>query len=362
MTNVLIVDDSPTLRHLIRSILESDPDINVIGEAMNGKEAVDKCKRLSPDIITMDIRMPHMDGFQATEQIMSEVPKPILVLTSTMSDRELSITYKAIESGALMVVSKPKISKCLQTDAEHLVSTVKALADVNVLKRKARQLPVIPPPIPGLRMKKNEDIGIIAICASTGGPPVIQSILSGLQADFPIPIVIVQHISNGFTTSMVKWLDETVPLSVKEAENHEYLEAGTVYFAPDNTHLKISSVKTVHLVETPKIQGHRPSGTVLFNSVAHQYRRRGVGVLLTGMGSDGAEGLKALHNAGGYTIVQDEPSCIVFGMPQKAMELGAADDILPPDEITARLKQLFDSSSKPQASSDERGSGRILNS
>ena len=344
MTNVLIVDDSPTLRHLIRAILTTDPELNVIGEARNGEEAVTMVARLHPDVVTMDIQMPHMDGYEAIRRIMSENPVPIVVLTSTESDIRLGATYKGVESGALMVVGKPRGLPGDDPEAVELINVVKAMADVKVIRRKwkvqkrpesagrghaVRQATLSPP------------YRIVAVGTSTGGPPALRTVLGELPATFRAPVVVVQHISNGFTDGLARWLNDTISLRVKLAEEGEPLLAGTAYIAPDGVHLQVTGQGKVTLLKDSPMDGHRPSVTALFNSVAKQYGPRAVGVLMTGMGRDGANGLYAMKQEGAFTIAQDEASSIVFGMPKEAINMGAAGEVLALQKIAQKIKELI---------------------
>ncbi len=347
MIRVLIAEDSPTLRHLIRAILESDPELRVVGEARNGVEAVALCHKLQPDIITMDVRMPKMNGFDAIRRIMAESPRPIVVLTSTKSDFEMKISFKALEVGALMVVGKPHGLPGDDPEADKLILQVKAMADVKVVRRRRRLEKGPPAPLRGEPAEPPRDrrragpargpVRLIAIGASTGGPPALQAVISQLPADLPVPVVVVQHISLGFTEGLVRWLNGTTPLQVKVAEHREHLRAGTVYLAPDGHHLLVTQSGRVQLSASPRVDGHRPSATALFESVAQNYGRATVGILLTGMGKDGAQGLKLLHDAGSRTIAQDEDTCVVFGMPKEAIALGAAQEVLPLQRIGTRL-------------------------
>lgn len=343
MIRVLIVDDSLTLRILIRRILESDQEIIVAGEAVNGEEAIALCRKLNPDIITMDIHMPGMDGYEAIRHIMAEMPRPIVVLTSTESDIRLGITYKAIESGALMVIGKPKGMPGIDPDADTLASHIKAMADVKVVRRK-KWSQMDPPKMPGNAASPNgsrlQPVRLVAVGVSTGGPPALQVILSRLPAGFPAPILVVQHISRSFINGLATWLSETTPLQVKVAQSGEKLKPGTVYLAPDGQHLTVTQDGSVWLKNMPLVDGHCPSATVLFESAAAVNGPETAGVILTGMGSDGARGLKTLHDAGGYTIAQDEASCIIFGMPKEAIAMGAVNEVLPLELISDRLKQL----------------------
>jgi two-component system chemotaxis response regulator CheB len=353
MIRVLIVDDSPTLRHLIRAILNSDSELRVVGEARNGQEAIALCKQLQPDIITMDIQMPGMDGYQAIRHIMVESPRPIVVLTSTMSDEALQVTYKGIEAGALMVIGKPHDLPGIDPEADKLIATIKAMADVIVVRRRRRSLTEPAPPSasqPDRRVEPIELTGaagdppvhLIAIGTSTGGPPALQAILSHLPTGLPVPVVVVQHISTGFVQGLARWLNESVPLRVKVIEPSETLRPGTVYLAADGKHLLVAKNNQAWQKDSPPVDGHRPSVTALFETVARDYGPLAVGVLLTGMGSDGARGLKAIYEAGGYTIVQDEASCVVFGMPKVAIALGAASEVLALEKIGPRLVRLVE--------------------
>jgi two-component system chemotaxis response regulator CheB len=341
MIRVLIADDSLILRQLIWSILESDPDLRVVGQARNGEEAVALCHKLEPDIVTMDIRMPKMNGFQAIRRIMAESPRPIVVLTSTESDLELGISSKALEAGALMVMGKPHGLPGEDPKADHLIAQVKAMAGVKVVTRRwwlEEKTPALQHTEPALRPSPGP-VRLIAIGASTGGPPALQAILSQLPAD--LPVVVVQHISLGFVQGLARWLNETTPLRVRVAENGKILQPGTVYLAPDDRHLLVTAGGQARLKASPPVGGHRPSATVLFQSVAQSYGSAAVGVLLTGMGKDGAQGLRALRDAGAHTIAQDEATCVIFGMPKEAITLGAVEEVLSLEQIGARLGALM---------------------
>jgi two-component system chemotaxis response regulator CheB len=363
MIRVLIVDDSPTLRHLVRAILESDPELHVVGEARNSEEAVDLTRKLQPDIITMDIRMPQADGYQAIRRIMAESPRPILVLASAKSDLEPTSSMKALEAGALMVVGKPHGLPGADPEADQLIAQVKAMAEVKVVRRRwwllgeksapRRGEPAEPPrgepvepgqskPVVTTPRPAPGPVHLIAIGASTGGPPALQIIFGQLPipTGLSVPVVVVQHISQGFVDGLARWLDETTPLRIKVAEDGEPLRPGTVYMAPDDQHLLVTQGDRARLKSSPPVDGHRPSVTVLFESVAQNYGSATVGVLLTGMGDDGARGLKALHDAGGRTIAQDKATSVIFGMPQRGIVLGVAHEVLPLEQIAPRLAEL----------------------
>ena len=343
MIRVLIVDDSPTLRILIRRILESDPEIQVVGEAANGEEATTLCRKRNPDIITMDIQMPGMDGYEAIRHIMAEMPRPIVVLTSTESDIRLGITYKAIENGALMVIGKPKGMPGIDDEADKLISQIKAMADVKVVRRSRWSQPEQPKMPEKTAMPRNsrlQPVRLVTVGVSTGGPPALQVILSRLPVGFAAPILVVQHMSRSFINGLAAWLDGTTSLQVKVAQLGEKLKPGTVYLAPDDRHLTVTADGSAWLNNMPRVDGHCPSATVLFESAAAGDASATAGVILTGMGSDGARGLKTLHDAGGYTIAQDEASCIIFSMPKEAIAMGAVNEVLPLEMISNRLKEL----------------------
>ncbi|MFP4476267.1 MAG: chemotaxis-specific protein-glutamate methyltransferase CheB [Desulfatibacillaceae bacterium] len=346
MIRVLITDDSATLRQLIRTVLETDPDVKVVGEAKNGKEAIALCDKLQPDIITMDLDMPSMNGFEAIGHIMSEMPRPIVVLTSTFSESDKEVQVRAVEAGALLVMSKPNGLPGDDPVADRLLTQVKTMAGVKVIRRRARRKAVpevkpAPPPPPPKAVEHRRSIELLAVGASTGGPPALQELLKQVPASIPVPIVIVQHISRGFVTGMARWLSDTTSHKVVVAEKGMAMEPGAVYLASDGKHLTVLPDGQISLRSLPPVDGHCPSVTALFESVAKYYGPHAVGVLLTGMGRDGARGLKAMRDAGAYTIAQDEASCVVYGMPKEAVALGGAKEIMPIDQIGSRILGLL---------------------
>ncbi len=301
MINVLIVDDSPTMRMLIRATLENDSDIRVVGEAMDGQQAIQLAHELAPDLITI----------------------------------------KALEIGALAVIRKPKN----QSEADRLVQDVKTLAQIKVVRRPTTPKPKPAETLPGSGRKAK----IIVMGASTGGPPALQRILKSMNPNLNIPIAIVQHISPGFIHGLARWLTETTPWQVIVAENRQEISPKCVYLAPDNAHLSFKKTGQLQLDTAPPIGGHRPSATVLFQSAAQIYRHQAIGVLLTGMGSDGAEGLKTLRDSGSYTIAQDEASCVIFGMPKQAIAISAAHKIWAFQEIGPNINRLLAANPKASA-------------
>ncbi len=343
MIKALIVDDSPTIRQLIRAIFSTDPELHVVGEAQNGEEAIDMVARLHPDVVTMDIHMPEMDGYEAIRRIMAESPVPIVILTSTESDIRLGVTYKGVDSGALMVFGKPHGLPEDDPGAHELIKVVKAMSDVKVVRRRwpAKNSKPVAKKAPSPSIRPSHSYRIVAVGASTGGPPALQTILGDFPTTFPAPVVLVQHISKGFTAGLARWLNETVPIRVVLAKNGELLLPGTVYVAPDDVHLQVTRERRAALLKQNPLDGHRPSVTALFNSVAKHYGAGALGVLLTGMGRDGADGLYAIKQEGGYTIAQDEASSIVFGMPKEAIAMDAALKVLALDAIGRNIRELI---------------------
>lgn len=337
MIRILIVEDSPTVRLLLRNVLESDPELKVIGSASNGLQAIKQSKRLKPDLITMDIRMPVMDGFEATRRIMAECPTPIVVVSIDIDDPTLQIALNAIKVGALDVVEKPAglLHKDFEQIRQRLISSVKLMSQVKVVRQRfvASRLPVNKP----LNSPRRQ---IVAVGASTGGPAALNTFLKSLPATFPLPIVIVQHMSAGFLKGLINWLQSGCALSIVTASKGQRIQPSTVYFAPDGCHLELHRRQILTLNHKPPVNYVRPSVNVLFESVAQIYRAATIGILLTGMGEDGAIGLKTIHDHGGLTIAQDQRSSVVYGMPKAAVDLGAVDHILPIDQIGPILNNL----------------------
>lgn len=337
---VLVVEDSRTARALLVEVLTSDPGIEVVGEAADGAEAVRLAGVLRPDVITMDVEMPRMNGLEATREIMVHAPTPIVVVTATASQREAALSLDATEAGALWVASKPVSPLAPEFDeqARQLVATVKSMAQVKVVRRWARSAsphPAGTPPepreaVPGCAAK------VVAIAASTGGPAVLHAVLGRLPSAFPAPIIVVQHIARGFTGAFVSWLDAGCRLRVKLAADGEFLCPGTVYVAPEERQCGVSGGR-VALTDGAPRSGFRPSASHLFEAVAREYGSAAAAVILTGMGADGVAGLRHVHAAGGRVIAQDEASCIVFGMPREAIAAGVVHAVLSPPAIANRL-------------------------
>jgi two-component system chemotaxis response regulator CheB len=344
MTKVLIVEDSPVAREFLTYILTSDPAIQVVGTANNGVEALEALRRYKPDVITMDIHMPMMDGFEATRRIMETTPIPIVIVSGSSGTMEVASTFKAIEAGALAVVRRPAGINHQEFEAasRELIRTVKLMSEIKVVKRiprVARPPAAVPMPM-ALPPQGTGAIRAIAIGASTGGPPVLQQILAGLPQGFPVPVLIVQHISLGFVKGFTEWLSNASRFPVRVAVHGERLIPGHGYVAPDGFHMGLESGLQIALNSLPPENGLRPSVSHLFRSVAQVLGPAAIGVLLTGMGRDGAEELKVLKETGAVTIVQDQASSVVNGMPGEAIKLGAATHVLPPEGIAALLTGL----------------------
>ncbi|MDO8706313.1 MAG: chemotaxis-specific protein-glutamate methyltransferase CheB [Sulfuricaulis sp.] len=342
MIKVLIAEDSPVVREFLVHILGSDPDIRVVGTANDGEEALDAVKRYRPDVITMDIHMPKMDGLEATRRIMETCPTPIVVVSGSSDPRENMTTFRAMEAGALAVLRRPAGigHQDYEDNARELVQTVKLMAEVKVVRRwpQTRREPLLPPvkPVAG----ETATVKVIAIGASTGGPPVLQTILAMLPRDLPVPVLIVQHMASGFISSFVEWLAQSAGLPVHVATHGEYLVPGHAYVAPDEFQMKIEHGGRIVLTSDEPESGLRPSVSYLFRSLAGVYGGGVVAGLLTGMGRDGAEELRQLKEKGAVTFAQDKDSSVVHGMPGEAIKLDAATYILAPDKIAAVLTDL----------------------
>ena len=338
MIKVLVVEDSSVIRDWLVHILQSDPELEVIGTASNGEYALQAVQHLKPDVITMDILMPKMNGFEATRRIMETHPTPIVIVSGTLDSQEVATTFRAMEAGALAVLPRPQGigHPGHETTAEELVQTVKLMSEVKVVRRWPRSVPRSKLEI----MRTTADIRLVAIGASTGGPMVLETLLSGLPKDFPVPVLIVQHMAPGFVHGFAQWLSQSSGFPVQVASDGEYLLPGHAYVAPDGAHMGAGTGGQVILSQEAPESGLRPAVSYLFRSVANVYGRNAIGVLLTGMGKDGAEALKQMKETGAITIAQDEVSSVVHGMPGEAIKLDAATYVLPPDRMPAVLTDL----------------------
>ncbi|MBI4083564.1 MAG: chemotaxis-specific protein-glutamate methyltransferase CheB [Candidatus Lambdaproteobacteria bacterium] len=345
---VLVVDDSPTVRALLVEILRGDPGFDVVGEGADGREGCELAARLRPDVITMDIEMPRVNGHEATARIMAEWPTPIVVITGSDSVPERMRTMEALAAGALAVLPKPHGpgESAFEEDARRIVETVKAMADVKVVRRhlssSTSTAPAGPralasPPRPDTPPKR-----IVAIVASTGGPQALKAILTALPASFPAPILVVQHMADGFVPGFAEWLDAACALAVHLAEDGMAAEPGHVYIAPNGRQMGVTAAGRIELADDPPIGGFRPAGTYLLRSVAQAHGEAALGVVLTGMGSDGAEGALSIRERGGTVIAQDEESSVVFGMPGAAVQLAAVHEVVGLRGMAAAILRLTD--------------------
>jgi two-component system chemotaxis response regulator CheB len=351
MINVLIVEDSPVVREFLVHILGADPGIRVVGTARDGEDALEAVRRWRPDVITMDIHMPILDGVEATRRIMETEPTPIVIVSGSTDPKEVVTTFDAMEAGALAVLRRPAGIGHPEHEATagELVQTVKLMSEVKVVRRwprvrraamaNGRQAPAPRPTQMGLA-QETAKVRVVAIGASTGGPPALQTILAALPKDFPAPLVIVQHMAAGFVRGFVEWLAQSSTLPIHLATHGELLLPGHVYVAPDEHQMKVERGGKVALTKDEPENGLRPSVAYLFRSVAEVYGSDAVAGLLTGMGRDGAEELRRLKEKGAVTIAQDKDSSVVHGMPGEAIKLDAAMLVLPPEKIAVVLTNL----------------------
>jgi two-component system chemotaxis response regulator CheB len=340
---VLVADDSLTVRKRLVEVLSQDGDIRVVGEAADGREAIELCQRLRPDVVTLDMMMPVMTGVAAAEYIMAYCPTPILVVSASTNRGELFRTYDALAAGAIDVLDKPSDGQEHGGWGERLRATVRLVSRIKVITHPKAKLgfsspPQLGAPPPPIRRERTAPARLAAVGGSTGSPAVIVDILRALPADFPAPVLLVIHINEPFGAAFAEWLDGQSPLRVRYArEGDRPAElGGVVLMAPPGRHLVLRG-GALRLVAGPERHSCIPSVDVLFESVAEEAGRDAVACLLTGMGRDGARGLQAIQRAGGATIAQDEATSVVFGMPREAILLGAADEVLPAQRIGPAL-------------------------
>ncbi len=330
-TRVLVADDSDLFREVLSRVITADPAFEVVASAADGNEAARMAQALKPDVITMDINMPDADGFSGIARIMAETPTPILVLTATPEE---TVGFRALSLGALDILEKPRAEVDLDDYGATLRSRLRLLAGVRVI-RHLRGLRT-QRPAPARPIARSD---VVVVGASLGGPRALAALLRALPAGFGAPMLVVQHIADGFSEGLASWLDQESGLSVRTARGGEELQPGLVLLAPTGRHLVVDQGRA-RLSDAPPVDSFKPSVTPLFLSAAEAYGPRACGVILTGMGRDGAEGLKAIKQAGGSTIAQDEASSAVFGMPRAAIETGAVDRVLPLEEIPRMLLEL----------------------
>jgi len=337
MISVLIVEDSRVEQEVLLRVLSSAPDLRVVGTASNGAEAVEMVARCRPDVVTMDLMMPRMNGIDATRQIMETTPVPVVVVSGNWGCEDVARASEAFAAGALAGVRKPRGPEA--SDYEELrgdlLRTLRQMAGVKVVRRWRRmradttsggaRATVVEKPRDGLR--------VVAVGVSTGGPPALEAMLRRLPENFPLPILIVQHIAEGFVDGLTEWLRRSTRLGVQLATSGCPVRGGQVYLAPDGVHMGIDAKGRIVLEGSAPEHSQRPSASYLFRSVAAACGGRAVGALLTGMGRDGARELRELRDTGAVTVAQNAESCVVFGMPAEAIRLGAAQHVLPPEGI-----------------------------
>jgi two-component system chemotaxis response regulator CheB len=339
---VLVAEDSTVIRMFLVHLLESDPQISVIGAVVDGQAALDFVKTNKPDVILMDIHMPRMDGFEATRRIMETQAVPIVICSASVNTKDMVITFRAMEAGAIACIEKPlgHAHEDFEVTAAKMLETVKLMSEVKVVRRTARAGLVATKVKQEHWQRAPIEIKVIGIGASTGGPPALQTILSGLNKNLAAPILVVQHIAPSFIAGMSDWLNQTTSLQVQIASHGITPLAGHVYLAPDDFHMGIGTNGKIILSREDAENYLRPSVAFLFRSLAAVYGPNALGILLTGMGRDGAVELKEMKDRGAITIAQDEESSVVHGMPGVAIALGAATHVLPPDRIANALIEL----------------------
>ncbi len=342
---VLLVEDSPIAMMILKRILTSAPEIEIVGTARTGQEGLDLIPRIQPDVICTDFFMPQMNGLEFTVHVMVDYPLPILVVSASVQEDDPLRVFQLLDAGALDILPKPKTG--LDPDnvllQQTLINKVKVLSGVKVFRKRRSHLKHLQQPAPS-QLKQPIlnlcNLKIMAVGASTGGPLALQQLFMGLPKPFPLPIVCVQHISQGFLQGLIDWLSTTCGVDIEIAQAGERPQPGKIYFPPERQHLTINKRgQFVHTQARPN-DTHCPSVDTLFLSVANFYGRKSIGILLSGMGRDGADGLKAMVDAGGSTIAQDEETSVVFGMPKAAIELGAANQVLPMAAIAPAIIKL----------------------
>ncbi len=329
---VLVVDDSAFMRKVITDILNSDPELNVVGTARDGSDAITRTLELHPDVITMDIEMPRVDGLTALKKIMETRPTPVVML-SALTHHAAPLTLEALELGAIDYIPKPSGSLSLDIGEirEEIIKKVKTAALARIRRRKKH----LKTP---LRLSRTGD-SIIAIASSTGGPAALAEILPQFPQNTP-PIAIVQHMPTGFTSSLAERLDQESRVEVREAEEGDILETGVALIAPGGQHMEVDRLLRVKLNQKPKLHGVRPAADPLFTSLARHAGKRVIGVVLTGMGRDGADGVVEIKRQGGQTLAQDRDSCTVYGMPQEAVKTGNIDKVAPLGRLPTEILRM----------------------
>jgi len=348
---VLVVDDSVFVRNVITSMLAKDKDIEIVGIARNGLEALSQIEKLNPDVVTLDVEMPKMNGIETIQQIMKKFPLPV-VMVSTLTAEGAEVTLKALEYGALDFILKDISRGNVENFTQELLTKVKAIARrksylkmrfLNQNYKGTTSAKSVIAHTPNLRLPPKGSVSIVAIGVSTGGPPAVQKILTALPEDFPACILIAQHMPSSFTGAFAARLDSLSKITVKEAETGDKLKAGVAYIAPGGAHLILNSrgaIKGLVVTPEPKAELYKPSVNVLFESIAKEFGKKTLAIVLTGMGSDGAKGAKSLKSNGAYVIAQNEQSCVVYGMPKAIVDAGLADQVVDINQVADIIMQI----------------------
>jgi two-component system chemotaxis response regulator CheB len=344
---VFLVEDSQIALVILKRILNSSPEIEVVGEARNGLEALSLIPETQPDVICTDLHMPKMDGLKFISEIMVLYPRPILVISISVQKDDTHHVFQLLDAGAVDILPKPLAGLTISDKQlqQELIQKIKVLSGVKVFKKK-RKLAFPSKSLETdnyvkLSLEDNPKLKVVVIGASTGGPQALQELFTQLPENFPVPIICVQHICFGFLQGLIDWLGNSCQLPIQIAQSGGIPKPGIIYFPPEKQHLELNERGQFIYSNAPPVLGHRPSVTVAFESVAKFYGKATLGILLTGMGKDGAQGMQAIAQVGGFTIAQDEATSVVFGMPREAIRLGAVKQILPIQEIAPTLTVLF---------------------
>ncbi|MCA1990607.1 MAG: chemotaxis-specific protein-glutamate methyltransferase CheB [Coleofasciculus sp. S288] len=344
---VLLVEDSQIALVILKRILNSSPQIEVVGEAHTGLEALTMIPTVQPDVICTDLHMPQMNGLEFTAEVMALYPRPILVISASVQEEDTHHVFRLLDAGAVDIFPKPRAGLVTEDESlkQELINKIQILSGVKVFKKKRKF------PSQTQRLETENRIAwsfksylkpkIVVVGASTGGPQALRDLFAQLPADFPLPVICVQHICLGFLQGLIDWLASHCQLSIQIAQRGDTPKPSTIYFPPEQHHLELDGRGRFICSDSPPLEGHRPSVTVTFESFAKFYGRGTVGILLTGMGRDGAQGMQVVTQAGGFTIAQDEATSVVFGMPKEAIALGAAKQVLPIHAIAPKLLELL---------------------
>ncbi|MEI7677377.1 MAG: chemotaxis-specific protein-glutamate methyltransferase CheB [Bacteroidales bacterium] len=345
---VLIVEDTLVVQKLLQKLVESDERFELVGIAENGKQAIEYVAKFSPDVVSMDILMPIMDGVEATRKIMQDNPVPVVIVSSFYQSSEIDIAMRVLDAGAVSILARPYgpgHSKFTKTSRQYL-NTLKIMSEIKVVRRKEEKKLKSSPIVNTVDQPESKDLKIkkiqaLAIGASAGGPEGLSKILSLMPTDFAAPVFVVQHIDSNFAEGFAAWLNTMSKLPVKIATNGEKALPGIVYLPSGDHHLLVRQNGTLAVTKDLQVRGLRPSVDLLFKSISEVYGKNSIAVLLSGMGKDGAEELKNLHDLGAFTIAQEESSCLVYGMPGEAVKLGAVNKILSPENIANEIINLI---------------------